>query len=1313
MMAAVICSVSAFAEFIPSDFGGAKWIWFSPGDNFVLNEVPLECCFFRGELILPGYAQVVQGGVIVTADNVFKLYVNGKLVGQSSAESNAWSSPLHFDVTKALTPGRNVISVEAVNIAKGPAGLLLKMEVRLAGAETFNMVSDAKWKAAKEYTEGWEHSEYNDSAWRSAHSIGEYGIGPWGQVKPREANQMLANVVAPPEDFTWPEAVAFIGEDCSLNQSTPRTTGSYNSLGVTVFTTRNSRSYPEHDLPAPIKVGKKLYILKPAKPGTEPKLLLDAGKGAMGSPSVSFDGQWIYVSMAYDGEPFYHIYKISAAGGKPERLTDGPFHDVDPTELPDGRIVFTSTRIGRFEEYHCPPSRALFIMNSDGKEMHPLTNTFIFDNEPEVMADGRIVILRSDNFFDRGKVETMLHAIRPDGTGGQTIFGIDNGPEYGGRLRAYYCGSPAPMPDGRVAFVSGPGITVGWPSTPQDKQLHLHIPVGDVAALPDGHLLCTLAKGIFREKIVGKEKQFSFHQEYQQIGIVDPDDAETKVVTMYESRNESLHSPVYVGFRKRPPALMDIVDHKKADDGGATGFLFCQNARLTRNTTAGWPHVRAIRVLASRGLTARSSHSYIVHTGSEVVELGTVPLAPDGSFSVEVPADTAIAFQAVDGEGRSELNEMSWIFVRPGEFRGCVGCHSSRQAAPPSLTTRMEAMRATPLKLLGKGNPHHFRGNNAAVTGLMELQFDRYREVAGVNRHSLLDQPLISGKEEVTALIKQLEGSDEGLKLSAAQRLSIYRDPNAAPALAKGLGEKSREVRVATAMALATCGTRDSVQPLLKALSDSDPLVAQAASIALENITGHNPEYKAFVNAGDKETEAAKWRDWFGTTDWDAIEKELVQRIESGDNFLVRRSAVALGHIGSSISAVALSGYVQRERNNNPYPDWRKNHRGDGARFNSLSPANPRTLQAVTRALGYVGDTNSVTMLTETVSRFNDPGQGNLFLTEAAVEALGRIATPEAEQALIDAFAAFKDYQHYSEWYGDHGALIACHSSPPHYLVLEALDAMGCTNAARIVPQMISSVPTDPDRALLMVNDDYEILTGRVIRRSGCEADVVETCLSILGDAAYTNKQEIADAIAKVHGAWGGKPVPENRAAQMVSLVCRDRKYEPAIRAAFDRYRAMTNDIERVFHTGIPVVDKMPLKHWVCFFLARSLGNLGEKASVDSLVAALEQPAEATFGYPDPLGPGVLFLHNDLTPCWRAASAWALGEIGDKKAVPVLLKTAGNLLNAVDTRYASAEALGKIADPASIPAIKKLADDYPEVSTRRALLRICNPYEGF
>ena len=67
----------------------------------------------------------------------------------------------------------------------------------------------------------------------------------------------------------------------------------------------------------------------------------------------------------------------------------------------------------------------------------------------------------------------------------------------------------------------------------------------------------------------------------------------------------------------------------------------------------------------------------------------------------------------------------------------------------------------------------------------------------------------------------------------------------------------------------------------------------------------------------------------------------------------------------------------------------------------------------------------------------------------------------------------------------------------------------------------------------------------------------------------------------------------------------------------------------------------------------------------------------------------------------------ALGRIGDRRAVPTLLKVIANLDNATDTRHAAAEALGAIADPTSLGAIQKLAADYPEVSTRRALLEVC------
>ncbi|MCC6271659.1 MAG: HEAT repeat domain-containing protein, partial [Microbacteriaceae bacterium] len=778
-------------------------------------------------------------------------------------------------------------------------------------------------------------------------------------------------------------------------------------------------------------------------------------------------------------------------------------------------------RIGTFEEYHNPPSRALFVMSARGTDIRPLTHTLVFDNEPEVLADGRIVFIRSDNFFDRGKVETLLHAVHPDGTDGYTEFGLDLGPEYGSRLRAYNIGSPAPLPDGRVAFVTGTSIALGRPGCTAGDLRQLHVAAGDVAALPDGRLLCTVPGRTPLEVARKNGKRPNPDHRYERLALVDPDHGGDRAVIVYDSEGEPVHSPVYLGPRTRPPRLVEKVDPRKAEDPRATGVLYCQNARLTRNSAAGWAHVRAIRVLAGKGLTVRSSHSYIVHAGSEVTELGTVPLAPDGSFAVEVPADTAIAFQAVDAEGRSELNEMSWIYVRPGETRGCVGCHAPRQNTPQPSTLPMQALRTQALRLLGQGQPHRFRGNNAAVTGLMELQFDRYREVAGLDRHGEAAHPLATGTEEVAALVRELHGSPAQRRISAAQRLAIFRDPAAADALAGVLATDDRELRVAAALALATCGTRASVPPLLAALDDRDPLVAQSAAVALENLTGRRIPFDAFTDPDARRRQSREWRAWFADTSWDRIEQSLILRLGGTDGTAdVRRAAVALGHVGGDAARNALREYVERERGNNPYPEWRKAHQGDGAMFNATSPANPRTLQAATRALGWLQATNVVALLADTVARNVDPATGNLFLAEAAVEALGRIGTPEAEAALIQAFGTLPEYPNHTRWYGDHDALIACHAAPVHSLVIEALDRLGSTRTAGIGPHLIRSLPTDPDRALFPYNDDYETLVGRVLRRGGAEGAVVETCLAILGDPEAARTGEIALALAVTHQAW-------------------------------------------------------------------------------------------------------------------------------------------------------------------------------------------------
>ncbi|MDZ7616328.1 MAG: HEAT repeat domain-containing protein, partial [Patescibacteria group bacterium] len=738
--------------------------------------------------------------------------------------------------------------------------------------------------------------------------------------------------------------------------------------------------------------------------------------------------------------------------------------------------------------------------------------------------------------------------------------------------------------------------------------------------------------------------------------------------------------------------------------------LYCQNVHVTRKTDADWSQIRAIRVLRSRGVSMRASHWDFVHQGKEVTELGVVPIGPDGSFSVEVPADVPIAFQAVDAEGRSELNEMSWIYVRPGEKRSCTGCHEPRRGAPPVASIRAESQRVKPLKLLLRGEPYRWRGNNSGVSGMMDLQFERFREVASLNRYHDTLGPPPAGRDEVTAWIEKLGSDDEGTRISAANRLGLFRDRSAAPALAEVmLRDESREVRVAAVMALSSCGTRDSVPPLVELMESPDPVLSQAAAVALENLTAHSEPLMVPITPAGQKRRADAWRTWLRENPWPKIEAALVAQMGSEDRAVRRRAIVTLGHIGGDDAREALRAYVAREKDNNPYPPFVKDNRTDHFTFDAQSPLNPRTLQAATRALGFLGDGEAVPLLAQILAEHRDPEHGNLYLAEAAAEALGWIGTPEAETVLLDAFARLGSYATYVGWYSDHPALYACHASPIHARVIEALDRVGSTRAGSIVPHLIRSVPTDPDRALYLETDTYELLVGRVIRRNGRGDELIATCLAMLGDPESTASEELREALGDTVKAWAGNPSAENRAAQVLSAVCRDVRYAPAVRAAYERYRAMPEEtFARELDNPKTFNVELPRRQWVLLYLGRTLGYLGDPSSVDMLLASLTPELnEARHGRPDPAEPNIHLLQMEATPCWRAAAAWALGRIGDRRAVATLLEVVRNLDNAVDTRYAAAEALDHIADPESIPAIQELAADYPEVSTRRKLLEAC------
>ena len=182
-----------------------------------------------------------------------------------------------------------------------------------------------------------------------------------------------------------------------------------------------------------------------------------------------------------------------------------------------------------------------------------------FDNEPKVMANGRIVFIRTDNFFDRGKVETHLHSIRPDGTDGLTEFGANVGADYGVRLRAFGYGSPAPLPGGRLAYISNRGNFIGASGSPEREQHRLPGNLGDLAPLPDGRLLVHGSAPGWKAGDIGCPRR-------------DRPTATTGSFPSSNPRMGGIHSPVFLGARRRPPIIPDYVDQRPRQPFWGHGF---------------------------------------------------------------------------------------------------------------------------------------------------------------------------------------------------------------------------------------------------------------------------------------------------------------------------------------------------------------------------------------------------------------------------------------------------------------------------------------------------------------------------------------------------------------------------------------------------------------------------------------------------------------------------------------------------------------------------------------------------------------------
>ena len=92
-----------------------------------------------------------------------------------------------------------------------------------------------------------------------------------------------------------------------------------------------------------------------------------------------------------------------------------------------------------------------------------------------------------------------------------------------------------------------------------------------------------------------------------------------------------------------------------------------------------------------------------------VVVLGSSPVESDGSFFVKVPPDRPIRFLLLDQKGTVLRQEHGWFWIRRGEQRICVGCHTGPERAAENNVPAVLLRSTTPVDLAGVAAPDNAR----------------------------------------------------------------------------------------------------------------------------------------------------------------------------------------------------------------------------------------------------------------------------------------------------------------------------------------------------------------------------------------------------------------------------------------------------------------------------------------------------------------------------------------------------------------------------------------------------------------------------
>lgn len=421
-----------------------------------------------------------------------------------------------------------------------------------------------------------------------------------------------------------------------------------------------------------------------------------------------------------------HLFEIGSDGRNLRQLTSGEWSDLDPTYLPSGEIVFVSERCGyslQCNEYDKDEtSTNLYVMRPDGSHIRRMTVTKDGDYLPHTLADGTVGYTRWE-YQERGWAHIQsLWTIRPDGTGADALFkqhlndpwAVEECRSLPGsnRLVGVATGHHT-LPAGPVILID-PRAGMNSPAAIQIVTPGVLPPEGGMTgrAVPQGGVPGT--SGYYLQPWPLSETTFlvsygAFGHGYGVAQEIDPagyglyliDVFGTKEL-LYRDPAISSFSPIPLRPRPRPPVLADVTDP-------AVPYAVCSVTNVGKGVPGVDPQsIRYLRI--AEGIAWPYCNTYggqryepdvkaVMINWNPVRVLGEVPVEADGSAHFTVPVDTPVYFQLLDAN-HMELRRMrSFISFQPGERRGCVGCHETREevGAAPAFGLALAREPSTPL----------------------------------------------------------------------------------------------------------------------------------------------------------------------------------------------------------------------------------------------------------------------------------------------------------------------------------------------------------------------------------------------------------------------------------------------------------------------------------------------------------------------------------------------------------------------------------------------------------------------------------------